>query len=629
MLALRFTRLLSGTLATLLLSTSGGVYGIDARVPQDATSLHFYNPTPSFSFTPTSTASNPTSTPSVYFAFADIQNTTVCGSDSISWFYAGAASYTVGLAIVSVGQASSGEPTPDILEVMTGNLKSENTYTWSPVSVPAGAYAVAVSIPDADFVLQSSTFYVFDSSDHTCLNSTTSSVSSDPASSTGAPSTSPSSGSSTDLPVVGATSGSPSMSGGAIAGVVIGVLAFMGGLIAIWLLLRRYCKRSANGGISRGGFFEKRPPKGAVAIGSRGGSFSSSHRAAIGAAGAGFGMGSNYNSRFPSQSAVSHGNSEEDVASIALAGEKPVTHASPVALDAGVAMPVAIHRTPHVYRDSVDSAVTGSTIIGSPGGMANYLRPSRHSSLLYSSDPFSSSPSTPSPRPSGDYSTSGSQSQVPIGLFSPPSNMSTPRTFGSPGVPRDISVASSSLPDLAYESESAVPSAAAVAPTGSRRAPPAPPVAVPAPATAYPSRRTKSASARKPAPVYAPSVSGEALELVEPATPRSATLDASYYRNNTNQQSHASLAPSSSAGGDWSSAAAHSHSPASGVSPASSGSHLPPTSTSPTSPTSPSTLVGHQSFIKYGSLPELNHKSSFGDRQMHFLIPDPPPGEMR
>lgn len=399
------------------------------------------------------------------------------------------------------------------------------------------------------------------------------------------------------------------MSHGGIAGIVIGVLAFVGVLIAALLLLRRYRSSTASGA-PRGGLFEKRRPAGAVTINSRGGSFSSTHGGPARGAGSTFATTPHYNLN-RSRSDLGRGISDEDIGGLAISREKPIVPTS--AYELGITTS-ATHRPPHAYRDSLGSVVSGTTAVPSP--VTNHYKSAKHSSLLYTSDPFGSSSS--SPRPSGDYGRPDDQSQVPVALYNPPSVDSTPRGYGSPGFPRDISIASSSLPDFAYESDIASPSAAVIASNVARRAAPAPPNAAPAPTSAQPARRSKSASARKPVPVYAPSISGEALELVEPPTPRSSTGQAgSYYDSSTGQHSGSSLAGSSSGGNDWSSAAAHSHSPASGVSPTSSGSYLPHGSSS---------LSG---FAGRPGMPELNHKSSFGERQMHVLMPDLPTEHMQ
>ncbi|KAI5121126.1 hypothetical protein M0805_002798 [Coniferiporia weirii] len=623
---------LSGLLLFLMLLATGRA-SFDARSPQEtdndnSASLRFGNPTPSLA--PTQTAGQGVPIPSTIVHFAAVQNATVCGSDDISWFYSGDESYTLSVAVTST--LSSGNYDATLLQTYDGGLGDGGAFSWSPIVVPAGTYIITASIKVINASFSSDPFYIFEGSNSSCLTPSSSSAALPPASSSPSStssSTSVPSGGATGNPVIGAATGGSSMSRGDIAGVVIGVVAFVLGLGATIVLFRRYRKRSATGP-SRHSFFEKGPPKGAIAIGSRGNSFSSAHDGTPRALGGNYTGDPNSSSGFLPHIALGSSSFGEGTSLFTQGGEKRAAHALPTPPGA-VAMSRAIRRMPHAYRDSTGSAVSGATAMSSPDALENGNRPSRHSSVLYTTDPFSTQPSTPSPRASGEYyNVYGGQSQVPVALFSPPSHTSSPRSFGSPGVPRDISVVSSasSSPDLTHGIDTVVPPVAVAEPVNSRRAPPAPP------SVGKQAKRTRSA--RKPAPVYAPSVSGEALELVEPVTPHSTassnTNASPYYRSSTGQQSRASLAPSS-AGNDWSSAAAHSHSSASGASLEGSRLHLPllsPSMSASISAHSPSTLVGHPpSFGGYGDLPELNHKSSFGDRQLHYLIPDPPPAEMR
>ncbi|KAL5531020.1 hypothetical protein ACEPAG_3896 [Sanghuangporus baumii] len=617
-----FAGILLAMFMAVTLSRAGS---LDARAPQEAddgdiTSLHFYTPVPSYTIPPwysrTSSATRPTS--SVTFAFGPISNMSVCGRGDITWSYSGDTYYMMGIAAmpVELSGSGSGDSSPTVIVILNGGL-AVGSYTWSPVNVPAGQYVMEVSIPNVNSLYFSEPFYIVDGLDTSCLESTSSSASSSgtagtsssPATANSSSAHSSSAGDASGVPVLGAVSDGSSLSSGGIAGVVIGGVIFVGALIAILILLRR-CRSNRSAGAPRGGLFEKRRPKGAIIISSRGGSISSAHGVPARGMGSGFGVGPHYSLNDPSRSDVGHGISEENVRSPSLTGEKPVDHAP---VDFGAFPPAVVHRSTHAYRDSLGSAMSGSTTAaGSPVVATNHYRPSRQWSLQNTSDPFASGPPTPSPRASEDYHGLP-DNQVPVALFSPSSASSTPHTYGSPGVPRDISIASSSSPDLAYEPEVASPSGPAAAPTAHRRAPPVPQTAVPV-STYQPRSRGKSASARKPVPVYVPSA-GEAVELVE-TPPRSATSGAGpYYDNTSGQHSKVSLGQSSSAGNDWSSAAAHSHSSPSG---GSHGSFL-----SETSRRSVPGIAGR------GDIPELNHKSSFGDRQMHVLMPDPPSQQMQ
>lgn len=650
-------------------------------------SLSFFNPTPSI---PITTA--PTGTSAPFLVFEDIQNTTVCGENAISWEYAGDQSFTLALAVTNEGVDGvdpSAQPITVILEVDTNGLNTSNTFQWSPVKLPVGAYVAAISIPEPDVLYISPTFYVFNSSDHSCLSSSPSTTTSLTGSSTTATMSPSQTNTGTALPVEGAVS--KGLSGGGIAGIVIGMLALVGLCGALLVLLRRCRSRtsasSALFGRSRrmSGYIEKRdPPSPGLGAGGIGGfpvrSRGRTGGVSVGGAGAGAGASRGFGGG-SSDFAVHniHGSSsQEEVASLedqekAVENARPSTFAS----DAEVLGVLSLHSfPPNTYRDSSASGqVPLGGIVGGPS------RSSSYSARSVASDPFDSdggviprSSPGPSPMPSSRLSLTPSVSdpfnpfaspadleqhraqvgsrerQVPVQLFMPTSATSSPR----PGIPRDISTSSMAESDAdtyTYDQETDHLSEGATTATAGTMVPPPrrmPPVA---PAMSA-GRRTMSS--RKPVPVYAPSVSGEALELTEPATPRSA-----YYQQHAS--SYSTHSGSGNSGHDWSSAAAHSHSPASG-SPMSSGSHLPHSATrwkresnslslsgstsspspsgsvsviggsstiSPSSPTtlgSPSTVVnGHASFLSgHQYLPELNHKSSFGDRPVHYLIPDPP-----
>lgn len=639
---------LTGTLlAMFMAATLASAGSLDARAPQEtpddsddaSTSLRFYTPVPSYTipswYTRTSSASQPTA--SVSFAFGPISNMSVCGDSDITckhaeiidYFfissyaqpsligsYSGDSLYMMGIAAmpVELSGASSTDSSPTVIAILNRGL-SVGSYSWSPVDAPAGQYVIEVSIPNVNSLYFSEPFYIVDGLDTSCLVGTSSGPSSGtpgtatsgiPESSSSASSVGDGSGAS----AVGAVSDGSSLSSGGIAGVVIGVVTFVGALIAVLILFRR-CRSNSPVGAPRGGFFEKRRPRGAISIGSRGGSISSAHGVPARGTGSAFARGPHYSLNDPSRSDVGHGISGEDVRSPSLAAEKPIGH---VPVGFGMFPPAVVHRSTHAYRDSLGSVASGSTTAGgSPLAATNHYKSSRQWPVQNTPDPFASGPPTPSPRTSGDYYGSP-DSQVPVALFSPSSAVSSPRTYGSPGVPRDISIASSSSPDLTYEPEIASPFGPAAAPTAHRRAPPAPPVAVPL-SSSQSRPRGKSASARKPVPVYVPPT-GEVLELVETPTPRSAASAVGPYSSGADgQHSRVSLGQSSSAGNDWSSAAAHSHSSPSG---GSHGSFL--------SETSRRSLP---SFTGRGDFPELNHKSSFGDRQMHVLMPDPPSQQMQ
>lgn len=563
------------------------------------------------------------------------------------------------------GASSNDASTPinkQINTINSGDIIGDHSISWT-VNVPQGAYLAYAQIPSIGAIMYSSSILIFNGSNPSCLSEPALPLSPSflPTSTSTSPTSSSlgttSSSSATNAPALGAVTSSNSMSTGGIVGAVIGAVAGLAALAALILLLRRCRSRSANGGLGNTGLFEKRP-KGAVAIGSRGGSFSSAHgRSEFGAARMGAAPyrveSSTSRAAYPSADMNTHAKSvESDESAVGpsienlWAQNNDGPFASPYDAAARLPLPLDTHvanmgRSKH---DSSGSVFSGSTALNSPGGFSASagIKPSRHSSLLVPVDPFSTQPNTPSPRPSGEYydpyGQNVRQGQVPVQLFSPPLNGSNANSLGSQshqGVPRDISSASSSSPDLAADDLPAAATALAVGTSVARRAPPPPPL----PRTSSNEGRTRGKATRKPAPTYAPSVSGETLEL-EPTTPRSTGTNSDVAtpttavgpgpgpafahvpgysigggpghqfgrRGSIDQQSRASLAPSSSAGNDWSSAAAHSHST---PSPAYSGTQLP----APHAPGS--------------HWPELNHKSSFGDRQVHYLIPDPPSHEMQ
>ena len=177
--------------------------------------ITFLNPTHS------STSAQPSSTGSTFLAFTGTPNTTVCSSDTLSWEYAGDISYTLALGVTNDGVdgASSGKLVTQLLHTFDGDLSTQNFYKWSPVSLPAGAYAAVVSIAEVSQLFYSQTFYVADSDDHTCLGSS--------SSSSGSPtSTSSTASTTTGVPDSGntgvAATSSKGLSGGGIAGVKIG-----------------------------------------------------------------------------------------------------------------------------------------------------------------------------------------------------------------------------------------------------------------------------------------------------------------------------------------------------------------------------------------------------------------------
>ncbi|KLO09189.1 hypothetical protein SCHPADRAFT_1000395, partial [Schizopora paradoxa] len=338
-----------------------------------------------------------------------------------------------------------------------------------------------------------------------------------------------------------------------------------------------------------------------------------------------------------------------------------------------VTVPLAIHRpgqVHHGHRGSVaESVLSDSTVVGSPQsakhGAFPFTRPRRgtHQSNEFppssvpatpsaeaaaiegSQDPFVSPPSTPSPVPSevevrtdsvshgsalshprahliNATVSGGDGTQLPVSLFHPSSQYIAPSprsTFPQSVSASDLSVApsmSSEFDAHSYGRPSSDLTAAYGLGLGFN-----PTVQAPA----LNSRRTMSS--RKPVPYS----SSEALEL----SPRSSPT------GERHRDSHLGIGRSSTDSGsaqDWSSAAALSHSSsmpggAGAVGRMSTSSRSTVVSEAPPSPYSPTTTVTNNNapagpFLGMKGLPELNHKSSFGDKPMHFIMPDPPAAPM-
>ena len=208
-----------------------------------SSTLSFLNPTQS------STSVDPSSTDSAFLAFTSTPNASVCGSDLLSWEYAGNISNTLALGVTNDGVdgASSGKLVTQLLHTFDGSISTVNSYKWSPVSLPAGAYAAVISISETSQLFYSQTFYVADSDDHTCLGSSSSSSNSaTTTSSTTAllPFTSSAGSGSTDLPTESAMrAGTPR---GVIASIVVGVTALFVVLSGAFFILFRHRPSCAN-----------------------------------------------------------------------------------------------------------------------------------------------------------------------------------------------------------------------------------------------------------------------------------------------------------------------------------------------------------------------------------------------
>ncbi|KAF7348604.1 hypothetical protein MVEN_01378200 [Mycena venus] len=126
----------------------------------------------------------------------------------------------------------------------------ERTYTWPSVNVSAGWYELTATLGLPGFLQTSTSFYVQNGTDVSCLASQPASSSSTPSnpSSTGSPtSTGAAETSGVTLPV-SSSSGSSKVNRGAIAGGVIGGLAVIAAAIAAYFYLRYASASSASKG---------------------------------------------------------------------------------------------------------------------------------------------------------------------------------------------------------------------------------------------------------------------------------------------------------------------------------------------------------------------------------------------
>ncbi|KAJ7096064.1 hypothetical protein C8R44DRAFT_748924 [Mycena epipterygia] len=200
------------------------------------------------------------------FTFNEISNMTTCTPATITWRYESFSddlSSDLTLSITNVGVVQAPAPSStitgsfssvinagaigravyisrrDLTQSITGGtiFPTVETYTWLSVNVTAGWYVLTATIVPSDSATESTSFYVTNGSDTSCLATTSSSVTaSNPTSSGSATSSAPPlSTSGVTLPV---NVGSSKVNRGAIAGGVIGGLAVLAAAIAAYFYLR-------------------------------------------------------------------------------------------------------------------------------------------------------------------------------------------------------------------------------------------------------------------------------------------------------------------------------------------------------------------------------------------------------
>ncbi|OSD02633.1 hypothetical protein PYCCODRAFT_1389826 [Trametes coccinea BRFM310] len=214
------------------------------------------------SLNPTATSTDPQPSGGS-FAFSDVPFMTTCTSAYITWTYSGPEESFDLLASTSISPHPDGSDADTSVvmnaPVALGILASQQSYSWNTVNLTGGWYTLRAS--GDDFSVPSGQFFVENGTDTSCLSSSSSSSTSSPSSPTSsgptsAPSatatsdsTAPTSTSST-LPIPVSDAVSTHARTGAIAGGVIGGLAIIGAAIAAYIyfgVCRRTPTRSRRG----------------------------------------------------------------------------------------------------------------------------------------------------------------------------------------------------------------------------------------------------------------------------------------------------------------------------------------------------------------------------------------------
>ncbi|KAF5318747.1 hypothetical protein D9619_010885 [Psilocybe cf. subviscida] len=208
---------------------------------------------------------------------------TTCGTTVITWFYAGVKGVEgpLSLIVTNIGVSQDnplptstrhltpiGASTPVVkaradptgisppaapTQVVLGTSidADESEFLWAPVAVQSGWYIIKASLPEQELNVDSSPFFVQDSTDTSCLSLTTPSTTPPPASSTNPMTTSEvatatevtlTNPSGTVVPITGATSSG--LSKGAIVGITLGAATLALGWLAAWWFFFRKGKKS-------------------------------------------------------------------------------------------------------------------------------------------------------------------------------------------------------------------------------------------------------------------------------------------------------------------------------------------------------------------------------------------------
>ncbi|KAI9061619.1 hypothetical protein FKP32DRAFT_1594411 [Trametes sanguinea] len=533
------------------------------------------------SVNPTATSTDPQPSGGS-FAFSEVPFMTTCTTAYITWTYNGAAESFDLLASTSISPHPDGSSTDTSVvmnaPVALGIPASLQSYSWTPVNLTAGWYTLRAA--GDDFSVASGQFFVENGTDTSCLSSnpSTSSLSATSSGPTSAPSaiatshsTAPTSTTST-LPIPVSDAVSTHARSGAIAGGVIGGLAIIGAAIAAYIyfgVCRRRPTRSRRG--------SGRPGQ----LGKWGGLSSRDSGMDVGL----------------------------PVSSVPISGKPPLV--------VGVGLPKrrATTDSTGAILTPLSSTAHGHSLTASRGASDEDVSSIGHEEKVVSSRGLEFFEAVPPSRRRS--STSGSSAMTPI-----PEPPSAHSAYGRNRA-RSPSQSHRALALAKLDGDSALSSS--VPPSPSARSPPAPrrsvdsmqlrtfdtpPVPMQSPlAQASPMGRSASGNgprraARKPVPT---------LTEADMVPPTSASLTSPSVTSASTSASSANVS------------VADSRSPTASPHPmyrndSGSGSTL----------RAPSAVPGRQhsreDLMAAGiELPNLNHKSSFGDKPVHYIIPDMPP----
>ncbi|KAH9849034.1 hypothetical protein C2E23DRAFT_405755 [Lenzites betulinus] len=526
---------------------------------------------------------------SPYFAFTTIPSVIdTCSSATLQWQYTGPTPSNISLlASSTILPDPDDNSTPIIGFTVALDIDATlDSFTWSPVNLTAGRYIIRAT--GSDVGAQSTSFNVFNGSDTSCLSESSApqSTSSTAATSTSGPTSTPSaippSSSSTDTssatpnPVIGAVSNH--VNAGAIAGGIVGGVAIVTAAVIAYIFFgvcRRKPTRSRRRAMEGSGRSRY--------LGKWGGLSSLSSR------------DSGMDEGLPVSTAPTsgkpplvftglprrHGTTESTGAILSPASSTAHGHGG----SQGVS-----YEDVSTFEDEEKFAAV------SPRGADFYQNPAplpvsrRRSSVSTATPPIT--PISEPPSAHGSYgrprAKSSSQSHRALALArldgdspSPPSSVpATPRTR-SPAVPRR------SVDSMQLRTFDAPPVPMQMANTAMNRSS---------------SGNNPRRAARKPVPTLDEADARAPPSLTAPTLSSTTSASSTTVGSRSPAPSPSQLYAHRSDSGSGSTLHAPGHSPA------------------------PGRQHSREDLIAAGmELPNLNHKSSFGDKQVHYIIPDMPP----